>query len=81
MAKPWTYVDGVKIATARKIAHFAFGEFYDSVVKNDPNGTFDIYLKEGFDTGMVNWFKECWGPGYTIWELKTTDGESIPEEA
>lgn len=65
--RPFNYISGVNINTARRIAKYEFGAFLWKVIKNDAERTFDVYLKEGADPDKIVYFRNYWGKAYKIY--------------
>lgn len=69
------YVNGVSPATARKIAQYAFRNFYFKLVENVTEHTYDIFLKDAINGNEVNKdkikdFRNFWGAQWKIYIFK-----------
>lgn len=66
MAKPFNYIDGIPLFTARKFARFAFADDFISMEKNLDLKSYDVYVREGVDEDMLEYYKEFFGPSYRV---------------
>ena len=59
------YVDGFTIYNCRRIAQYAFADYYLKAEKNEDDMCFEIYLRDRLPDGTeldqdsVNYFKDC----------------------
>lgn len=70
------YINGITLATWRKIAAYAFMEWF-VYAKFSPSYTIDIYIKEGFDEEAISYFKSFWGGSVTIYQLTEAQSQAF----
>ena len=72
MSKEFNYIDGITIATCRRICRYAFGkERLFKVEKNFQEYTYDIYLRklvqnDEVDKDTLEYFQEFWGNRWRV---------------
>ncbi len=81
MNRKFTYIDGVTIAVARRVAEYVFGDSLIRVDKNEDEWRYDVHLMEGVDDDVIQWYKKFWGGNYKVFINKTTEAQSKSEEA
>lgn len=68
--REFNYLSGINAATAKKIAQFAFRDYFFRLIKNNHNLTYDIYIYNGVEPEIVDDFKEFWGKSFRIFFME-----------
>lgn len=64
------YIDGIKIATARKIADKYFKGYHIKTSLNHRAVRFDVIVSEETPIPMINEFVKDWGHNWRIYKIK-----------